>query len=421
MNITYSLQGRKEVKKLLVRMRYSKLDVSCSVPVFAKSEDWDSESQSLIDSPETNISLQQLKTDLLKQYNKDYSNSVIIDSVWIKSVVKNSFNRPKEESKLVNPLHTIYFVYFALWWLENHADDWNVSSKKKMGLPLQNQYKKFVSIISEYETVISERLQLRNIRISDLKSFADYLETEFYQVSTIERHIGRFRFFLNRALEHNIEVSNSFKQRIYFDKDDDIEGVYLNESEIQKIVDHDFSDNYDLDITKQNFLLGVYTGLRISDFMKLDTSNISDGFFKIKTQKTGAKVIIPIHPIAKKVIDSNFVNLPPKISKTDFNIHIKTICQLCEIDNQMYAKLFDNKRKRKVFGYYKKYQLISSHVCRKSFASNFYGKVDNETLSAIMGWSKNSTMLNYYNKKSKQEYAETLHKQFNIITNEKYN
>lgn len=413
MNITFSLQGRKEVKKLLVRMRYSKLDISCSTNIMLKDSEWDFESQSVINNPEMNISLQQLKTDLLKAYNKDFSTGKIIDNFWIASAIKNSFNRPKEEVSLVNPNHTIYFVDFGLWWLENFASDWNVSSKKKMGIPLQNQYKKFISIISEYESVIGERLQLRNIRVSDLKSFADYLETEFYQVSTIERHVGRFRFFLNRSLEHNIEVSKSFKQRIYFDKDDDIDGVYLNEAEIQSIIDHDFSDNYELDITKQNFLVGVFSGMRFGDFSKLDTSNISDGVFKIKTQKTGKRIVVPIHPVLKKVIESNFGNLPPKISKTDFNIHIKTICQICGIDKQMYGKLFDKKRKRKVFGYYRKWQLISSHVCRKSFASNFYGKVDNETLSAIMGWSKNSNMLQLYNKKSKQEYAEIMHDKWN--------
>lgn len=413
MNITYSLQGRKEVKKLLVRMRFSKLDISCSTNIMLTDAEWDNEHQSIIGNPEVNISIQQLKTDLLRQYNKDLCIGIVIDKFWLSTAIKNSFNRPKEENNLINPNHTIYLYDFALWWLENCADDWNVSSRKKMDIPLQNQYKKFTSILSGYEFVIGNKLQLRNIRISDLKSFADYLETEYYQVSTIERQIGRFRFFLNRALEHNIEVSNSFKERIYFDKDDDSEGVYLNETEIQKIVDRDFSDNYDLDVTKQNFLIGIYSGLRISDFMKLDTSNISEGVFKIKTQKTGAKVVIPIHPIAKKVIDSNFGNLPPKISKTDFNIHIKTICQICEIDNMVYGKLFDNKLKRKRFGYYKKYQLISSHVCRKSFASNFYGKVDDVTLSAIMGWSKNSNMLQHYNKTSKQEYAEIMHNKWN--------
>lgn len=413
MNITFSLQGRKEVKKLLVRMRFNRLDISCTTNVMLMENEWDFESQNVIDNPEVNISLQQLKTDILKQYNKDFCNGILVDKIWLSKIVKTSFNRPKEENNLVSPNHTIFVADFALWWLKNEASNWNVSSKKKMEEPLQNQYKRFVSILQEYESVISELLQLRNIRISDLKSFVEYLETENYQTSTIERHIGRFRFFLNRATEHNIEVDKSFKQRIYFDKEDDIEGVYLNEVEIQKIVNYDFSDNYELDITKQNFLIGAYTGLRISDFMKLDTSNMSDGVFKIKTQKTGANVVIPIHPIIKNVIDNNFGNLPPKISSSDFNIHIKTICQLCEIDNQVYGKLFDKNLKRKVVGYYKKYQIISSHICRKSFASLYYGKVDDLVLKSVMGWSKNSNMLSHYNKVSKQEYAEIMRENWN--------
>jgi len=377
--------------------------------------EWDAENQSVIDNPEVNISIQQLKTDILKAYNTDFCKGILTDKAWLEKVIKNSFNRPKEEANLFNPNHTIYLCDFALWWLENEADNWNVSAKKKMGIPLQNQYKKFMQIVSEYEAVIGEKLQLRNIRINDLKSFADYLETEFYQVSTIERHIGRFRFFLNRALEHNIEVDKSFTQRIYFDKDDDLEGVYLSEAEIQKIIDYDFSEHYELDITKQNFLISAYTGLRASDFLKLDTSNISDGFIKIKTQKTGAKVVIPVHSVIQNILDSNFGNLPPKISKTEFNINIKIVCQLAGIDNMMYGKLFDNKLKRKKFGYYKKYLLISSHVGRKSFATLNYGKVEDSVLSTIMGWSKDSKMLLHYNKVSKQEHAETLHKKWNSI------
>jgi hypothetical protein len=46
-----------------------------------------------------------------------------------------------------------------------------------MDLPLKNQYKKFKTLC-EYEIVIGEKLQLRNIRIANIKSFAEYLETE---------------------------------------------------------------------------------------------------------------------------------------------------------------------------------------------------------------------------------------------------
>jgi integrase len=408
MNITYKLQGVKAIKKLSVRFFHNKLDLSTVTNVMLMDSEWDSINQSVIGNSEVTIALQDLKSAILKQYNRDFCNGILIDKVWLQKVVKTSFMRPKGEDKLVSPDHTIYVSDFSTWWLENKSSEWSVSAKKKMGVPLQNQYKKFVKTFIEYENVIGEKLQLRNIRVKDLESFAEYLETENYQVLTIERQVGRLRFFLNRALEHNIEIDKSYKQRIYLDKEEDIEGVYLNEKEIQKIVDQDFSDNYELNITKQNFLIGIHTGLRISDFLRLDTSHMSEGVFKIKTKKTGARVVVPIHPIVRKVIDSNFGNLPPKVSSSDFNINIKTICQVCEIDYQVYGKLFDKDLKRKKIGYFKKYQLISSHVCRRSFATNNYGKFDEAVIKSVCGWSKKSKQLEHYNKMSKLEYAEIM-------------
>lgn len=414
MNITFSLQGRKEIKKLLVRMRFSKLDISCNTNVMLMEAEWNLEHQTVVNNPEVNISLHQLKTDILKQYNFDFCQGVLIDAEWLKRIIKSSFNRPKEESKLINPNHTIYFVDFGLWWLENFADDWNVSSKKKMGVPLQNQYKKFISIVSEYEAVINERLQIRNIRISDLKSFADYLETEFYQASTIERHVGRFRFFLNRALEHNIEVSNSFKQRIYFDKESDLDKVYLDEKEILTILKKDFSFDPELEIAKQNLLILLHSGLRIGDFMKnLDISNISNGVIKIKTQKTGQPVVIPVHKIILDIIAKNHGNLPPKMQTWEFNKAIKTICMVCEIDEVVEGKVFDSKKKRKVRSFYKKYQLITAHSARRGFVSIYKDKISKEAMCSILGWSSEQ-MIAVYNQRSKQDYAKELEIYWNI-------
>jgi len=412
MNITYKLQGTKAIKKLSVRLYHNKLDLSVAIAVMLMDHEWDSVSQTVIDNSELNIALQGLKLDILKQYNKDFCKGVLINNIWLQKVVKTSFMRPKLENGLVSPDYTIYVSDFASWWLDNHSQAWKVSHKKLMDDGLRNQYKKFVKILREYETVVGEKLQLRNVMILDLNSFVDYLETENYQISTIERQLGRFRFFLNRALEHNIEVNQSFKQRIYLDKDDDIEGVYLNEVEIQKIIDKDFSYDYDLNVAKQNFLIGLFTGLRISDFLKLDVSNISDGNFTVKTTKTKAKVVIPIHYQLEKILNENFGCLPQKISSSEFNKQIKIICQVCEIDNLVYGKVFDKKLKRKKVSYYKKYLLISSHVCRRSYATNFAG-VGSETLNSVMGWSKHSKMGNHYNKTSKVEHANEMRKQYN--------
>jgi len=412
MKISFNLSGTKEIKKLSVRMYHNRLDLSSSLNVMLTAAEWDISNETIIGNPEVTIALQELKTDILRGYNKDFCGGKIIDKQWIQSVIKTTFMRPKQENNFIVPAHSIYISDFSTWWLENCASEWKVSARKFMDIPAQNQYKKFVETLTDYEAIIGEKLQMRSLTKKEIFGFIDWLETENYQTSTIERNIGRLRFFLNRATELNHEVNQAYKERIYFEEEVEVDNVYLNPMEIQKIIDKDFSDNEELDVAKQNFLLGLFTGQRVSDFLRLDASNIKDGNFTIKSKKTNTKTVIPIHFEVEKIINSNFGCLPRKISSSDFNKHIKTICQVCEIDNIVFGKVFDKDLKRKKLGHWKKYELVTSHICRRSFATNF-SAAGSQTLNSVLGWSKNSSMANHYNKKSKVEYANEMKKQWN--------
>ena len=79
----------------------------------------------------------------------------------------------------------------------------------------------------------------------------------------------------------------------------------------------------------------------------------------------------------------------------------------------VFGKVFDSKLKRKVTKYYKKYELVTSHIGRKSFLSNNYDKVSPQVLNSILGWSKNSQMHTKYNKTTKVEYAEIMKQKWN--------
>lgn len=409
MNIKFSLNGTKAIKKLSVRFYHHKLDVSSAINVMLTDSEWISATETVIGNNEVTIALQSLKTDILKNYNKDFCSGKLIDKVWLQKVVKDSFMRPKEEVSMISPLHTIYVSDFATWWLKNHAAEWKVSAKKYMEEPAKNQYKKFVETLIEFEGVVGEKLQLRNVTKKNIFSFIDWLETENYQTSTIERNIGRLRFFLNRATEMNYEVNQSFKERIYFEPENgEIEEVYLNEKEIDKIYNLDLSDNDDLDNVRDNLIISVWTALRISDFMfNLKSENIKEGIISIKTTKTGSFVKIPVHYQVKAILDKRFGYLPKKFTSSEYNKKVKIVCQLAEIDNLVYGKLFDSKLKRKIIGYHKKHELISSHIGRKSMVSNLKGKVSDEILMSVGGW-KTATMMSHYSKTSKKEHAKEL-------------
>ncbi|MDF2791083.1 MAG: integrase family protein [Neobacillus sp.] len=48
------------------------------------------------------------------------------------------------------------------------------------------------------------------------------------------------------------------------------------------------------------FLLGIYTGLRISDILRLRVKDVAGNYIKIREKKTGKDKRVPINPILKK-------------------------------------------------------------------------------------------------------------------------
>ena len=107
-------------------------------------------------------------------------------------------------------------------------------------------------------------------------------------------------------------------------------------------------------------------------------------------------------------------DFPRKISDVNYNKYIKKVCKdsgITEIIKgakicALVIKRDGKKQKihRKKFGKYPKYELISSHVGRRSFASNHYGKLDTLTLMKITGHKTEKQFL-YYIKITPSEYA----------------
>ena len=415
MNIKFNLTKNKKNYKVSVRVYYKNFDVSLNLDLFAFSDDeWDFSCETFRDNPEANEKLLELKSTLLKRYNRDFTKGVLINKSWLQEIVKEVFDRPTNEVALINNDKDIYIVDFSNYWLKTFADSWKTSPKETMSKLVKSQYQKFVDIFSDFQDQKKVRYTLHSLTQDDVYEFVNFLEEDDYNSATIERNIGRLKFFLNRAAEMSLKVSQVRNQRIYIDKENDLsDKPYLTEEEINKIINTDFSFDSELEIAKQNYIILLFTGLRGSDALKkLDITNIEDEFIKIKTSKTGQYVVLPLHSEVKKVIKNNFGNLPPKISLYDFNIAIKKIAQVCDIDQPTRGKLWDSEKKRKVIGVYKKYQLLSSHSCRRGFVTLYKDVISQEAICSILGWS-NSEMIKIYNQTSKEDYANQLQKYWN--------
>ena len=134
-----------------------------------------------------------------------------------------------------------------------------------------------------------------------------------------------------------------------------------------------------LRIVRNKFLLGAYTALRVSDFNALRDVHVHGDFFRITTQKTGAQVVIPIHPVIRKMMDDGF-DITTPITDQKINKHIKEVAKMAGITQlvegtKVETQLVEGtklKRRRAVVGFFPKCDIITTHTARRSAATNMY-------------------------------------------------
>jgi integrase len=113
------------------------------------------------------------------------------------------------------------------------------------------------------------------------------------------------------------------------------------------------------------------------------------------TQKKGNKhVIIPVLPKVEEIYQKG---LPKYESLQKLNLYYKEIGELAGINEMVMGRLQDPKTKRGVKKIRPKHKYISTHIGRRSFASNYYGKIPTPLLMRVTQHAKESTFLTYIN------------------------
>ncbi len=409
------VRGKQNPSTIHIRFYHGNIDVSGKTGLLVDPDHWDPKASNyknvsaIKDRDKKHLDLEKLKLHVLEAYNDAYRFGEVINKPWLEKTVKEYYGRPVQEEKGKIEPHLIYYLQFAEWWLENKAPIWKTGKNKFLSKRAISQYESFLQMWRRFSS--GKKLTIKSIDSLLIDKFVTWLEdVEGYAENTIKRHIGRLRFFLHRAETEGVKTSDSYNDRVYVSKGEEIIDPVLSEDEINRVFGLDLSGDIKLESIRDNAIIGLWSGLRISDFNhQLDVDHIKDGYIRIKTTKTGSWVVVPLHPHVKSILKKRGGFLPPKYNDAYFNKHIKTICKLADIDNIMRGRLYDGFKKRAIEGDYPKYKLISSHACRRSFTTNLYGVIPDSDLTTLGGWA-NQEMMRHYVKKTKQQSADNLKK-----------
>jgi site-specific recombinase XerD len=383
------------------------IDISKKLGITIPMQFWDPKNEKIKNAynfdnrDKINAKLYNLKAKITNKFNFDNINGEVIDGQWLEIAINEAFNK-KSTAKGKIESWKVYLLDFCQYWIDN--DGTKVNDLKS--------YENFVSHLTNFlKSKNLSKIKTKEVNHNTIENFVDYMLSDNYSIQTTKRQATRFKFFLNRAENMNLEVNKNYKEPIKISQEsEEVKEIYLNEIEIESIYNLDYSNNLMLDNIRDNFIIGLCTGLRVSDFNNnLNQTNFIDGFIEIKTKKTGSTVAIPLHRYIVEILNKRNGNLPKKVNDVQFNESIKTVCQDAKINEKCIGYLFDAKAKRNKLGKHEKYLLVSSHICRRSFATNLFGKVPNYVIQAVGGWSTETMMLHYI-KKSNREQAEELKK-----------
>ena len=206
--------------------------------------------------------------------------------------------------------------------------------------------------------------------------------------NTAVKYIKNFHKIIKICLANDWLDKNTFAN--YKSKVKEVERVYLNEAEIQTIIEKDFKTER-LSLVRDIFLFSCFTGLAYIDVKNLTKSHISygiDGEQWIFThrQQTESASKIPILPVTQIIIDKyenhpqclNEDKLLPILSNQKMNAYLKEIAGVCEIEKE-----------------------LTFHIARHTFATTV-------TLTNGVPIESVSKMLGHKNLRTTQHYAKVL-------------
>lgn len=406
MKLNFILKGKNNPTKIISRYKPTAIyDFTCTIPIVVNRNDWNADKQqiklkSAIKNKEfINATLRKLESNVIDKWNEDTINKESINKNWLKDVVNDCFGIAS-----INNEYKIYFID----WIQKFIDEspQRMHKGKIISELTIKQYQVTLNKLKAFEANKKVKLKFDNIDLEFHTNFIFYCKTiENLGNTSIGGHIKNIKMWCRNIELEGYKINAQHKHKSFATISSPTYDVYLSQEEVNQIFNFDFSYDNRLSNARDWFIIGLNTGLRISDFLNhLENINIDKEFIRIVTKKTNATAVIPIAGQVEATLKANNNNLPYKISNQKFNEYIKEICLKVGIRKLVFGGKMNPETKRKETGYFEKWELVSSHICRRTFATLLYGEIPTKDIMAVTTHTSISSFEKYI-KTSKEESA----------------
>ena len=269
-------------------------------------------------------------------------------------------------------------------------------------------YSKCLNSLLEYQKKKKLTLSFDDINMDFYTDYTLYLEERLIK-NSIGEHYKKIKHIMKAARLEGLHSNMQYEN--FTATEEEVDNVYLTEEELTKIAELELTDNR-LDKYRDVFLIGCYTGLRVSDLLKIRKKHFYEAegvqMLKIKTQKTKKDVYIPFLWDDLKVRLEKYDYNLPKMSEQHLRKECREVARLAGINTPVLINSGRLKRSTP----YEKWETISIHTCRRTACTNMFKKgIPPKQIMMISGHTKEASFFKYI-KITEEENAIMLAKRF---------
>jgi hypothetical protein len=346
------------------------------------------------DSRNLNTDLRNLKSALENAYNAGISSGIEFTGEWLQFQI-DLFN---------NKIPVVAFDVLTTY-IQKYIDEapFKQNAKKQLGLSngrVQN-LKLFKNTIIRYETdVLKNRsILIKEIDLKFIEKYKMWLFGLGYSTNYVGKNIANIRTICLDASKNDIETCPQIKNIKGVSENKEPEDIVFLTEEEQEAIKNAPIVREALINARKWLLLGCLIGQRGGDLLNITSKNIKElggvKIIELKQQKTGKLVAIPLLPEALEILENG---MPYKISLVHFNEYIKEVCKAANLSTPTKGRKKLKHKQPTVKGVFPKHEVLSSHDLRRSFCSNYYGRIPTTVLMGITGHGTERMFLNYIGK-----------------------
>lgn len=376
MSLTFNLEldskpNKKGEKLLMIRCTYQGKHKRINTGIHLLPNYWDTVKKKIkISHPlysETNKTITQLLQEVEGNYLALLRDK---DEISLVDLIK-SLNKPK----------SINFFEFAKSYKLN-----DFKAKKMTGT-----YRRYEAVLNKLKEFAGDNLTIKNVDYTLLKQFENYLIiTKKNGRDTVSSNLSVLRSIINEAIKHE-----------FYDKRNPFESISLKYTsntkskltieELRSFVKVSLPPIHSLILARDFFMACFYAGgCRAGDMIRMKWEHIKDGRLEYVQQKTQNKLILPILPELKEIIEryktiSNYIF--PLLKEGDIETESVTNSKITYLNKYL-------KEVCKYAGIFKK---ISTHCARHSFSDISLSLNQNDifSLKDVLGHSSVKTTEGY--------------------------